>query len=90
MQKEELATFYENLGRITESGSEEQVREYIDHHYSRLPPDIRKEMFFKTMLGALKDEAREAAALRHAQDEGLAAIDVLEKAREEAQKEGLT
>ena len=90
MTQEELAAFKKKLTALVERGTEAEVREYVDHYYSRLPEDVRQELLFHTLLGALKEEAQEEAVLTQVQEEGLAAAEALEKAREEAEKDGLT
>lgn len=87
MTKEELAVFYQKLAALTETGTEADVRAYIDQQLPRLPEDVRNEVIFSSLFSAIEEEAQEEAAIAEIQDQGLAAADSLEKAREEIQKE---
>ena len=89
MKKEELEAFHEKLSELTQAGSEDDLREYIDYYYPRLPENVRQELLFHTLVDAVKQTAREDAAIAQIQEEGLAAAEKLEQAREQIQKEGL-
>lgn len=87
MNKEELSAFCDKLAELTEHGTEEDVRAYIDHYYPRLPEDTRKELLFASFFSAVQEEV----ALREVQEEGLAAAEILESAKKglnKAKKEG--
>lgn len=90
MTTEELDAFYRNLAELTEKGSEEKVRGYITEHYDRLPEKVQNEILGNALLTAIQDEVREEKAVGEMFDEGLAAAEVLEKAKQEIQQEGLT
>lgn len=77
MNKEELSAFCDKLAELTEHGTEEEVHAYIDHYYPRLPEDTRKELLFGAFFSAVQEEA----ALREVQEEGLAAVEILENAK---------
>lgn len=90
MTKEELVAFYEKLSALTDSGTEGDVRAYINQEYPRLPEDVRNELLFNTLLTSVKDEAREEASIADIQQKGLAAAESLENTKVQIEKEGLT
>lgn len=87
MTQEELDAFTAKLAELTEHGTEEEVREYVSYHYPRLPEDMRNDMLFDTMLGAIKDEVREAPVIADLQEKGITAAEVLEQMRESVERE---
>lgn len=87
MTKEELSAFTEKLAEIVEKGTEQELREYVNHYYPRLPEEMRQELLFSTLLTAVKQEV----AVRDVQEKGLAAAKSLEEAKkaiQRAEKEG--
>ena len=90
MTKEELDAFYEKLSELAGRGTEDEVREYVDYYYPRLPENVRQELLFHTLVDAVKQTAAEDVVIAQVQEEGLAAVEKLEKMREHIQKEGLT
>jgi len=83
MSQEELSAFYDKLAEITERGTEEELRIYVDHYYPRLPENARKEILFNSLLSAVRQEAREEAAIREIQEKGLLAMEALEEMKKE-------
>ena len=81
MDQKELDAFYERLASLTQEGSEEKVRAYINEQYPRLPRDTRDEIMFNTLFTALQEEVSEQAAVLTMQEEGLAAAEFLEKVK---------
>ena len=88
MTKEELDAFYRNLAGLTEKGSEEKLRAYINEHYARLPAKVQNEMLGNALLTAIQDEVREEKAIQEMFDEGLAAAKALEAEKAKIQQAG--
>ncbi len=87
MTKEELAAFYDKLTELTEHGTEESVRAYVNDQYPRLPENVRNEILFNTLLTSAQDELQEGRVIDKIQEEGLAAAEALEQVKVEIQQE---
>lgn len=91
MTQEELTAFYAKLAELVEQSTEQEVREYINHYYPRLPDNVREEILFNTFLDAVDEQRKGEVFIEQIQKEGLEAVDALEELKadieEEIQKE---
>lgn len=87
MTKEELEAFKEKLFELVDRGGEEDVREYVNYYYERLPEDVRNEILFNTLFTALKDEVRTQEIVLQIQEEGLAVAEKLQELKDKLERE---
>lgn len=90
MTKEEVDAFFRNLAELSSRGTEEQVRAYINEHYSRLPEKLQNEMLGHALLSAVQGQVREEKAMQQMLEEGLAAAETLEGVKAEIDRKDLT
>jgi len=88
MNAGELGAFYGNLSALAVGGKEIEAREYLRHHLSRLPVELKNEILGLMFFEAIVDEANEIEAVSKIQEEGILAIKALEAVKREIEKEG--
>lgn len=86
MNTEELGAFYGNLSALVAEGKEKEANEYLSHHLSRFPEDLKNEILGKMFFEAIVDEAREIETIADIQEEGVSTIKALEILKKEIEK----
>lgn len=69
----------EQLKQITQTGTEDQVRDFIAEHFNELPPHLQKEYAMELFKEALEQETAERKALVDLKQEAVDVIDRLEQ-----------
>lgn len=90
LNAEELAVIHDTLAELAGAGKEAEVRAYLKEQLPRLPENMQKEIMARSYFDALVEEADTIEKISAIQKEGLAVIDVLEKALMELQKGNTT
>jgi hypothetical protein len=85
LKPEEVEAFYKRVAEITASGTEEDVRTYINDHYPFLPEEDQTRILFSLMRSSIDQSIEEERVIDQIQTEGLAAAEVLENMKTEAE-----
>jgi hypothetical protein len=72
--------------RALQTGEETKVRQFLADHFKELPEDLQDDLIVALVEEALGKHAREDEAMDSVQKQGLAAFNLLDRAKEEIQK----
>jgi len=86
MSPQELQNFYDRLASVSRSGTEHDVRRFIDLNFPRLPVDVQNQILGAVMIDSIRAETQELKTIMAIQEEGTAAIDQGLQLREEVEK----
>ncbi len=87
MNEQELDVVREKIAELTIHGTESELRAYIDAQFPRLPENMQNEIMASLFATALEEELSELDAIDQVQEEGLKAVDDLEKLKKEIEAE---
>ena len=87
--EQELKEFIDKLAAITETGTEAQVRAFVDSQFPRLPEEMKIEIAARVFADSINAEAQELETLEDIQNEELGAVEELEEIKKEAESQPL-
>lgn len=79
MDEKELANVYDRLALLLAAGDEQSAREYIAEQYPKLPEEAKRKIALATFIDAMKNDVAERDAIVDIQEEGMTAVETLEK-----------
>ncbi len=80
----ELDTIFATFRDLAAAGKEREAREYLNAEFFRLPKDMQDKLTAFMIVDSLQSEIADAEFKAEIQEEGLAAAEILEKAKKEA------
>jgi hypothetical protein len=87
MTSDPLAHIYKKLGEHLQAGDEEGAREHLARELKNMPEETRDAIMFELFIDGLQKEVVGREAIAQLQEEGVAAAEILLKAREELENE---
>ena len=86
MTTDEIAAFHDNLADVLAREGEDAAQAYLQQHLQRLPEGVRNEIVARMFFQEIVNEAQEIEESAKVREEGLKAIEVLERLKAELQK----
>ncbi len=86
MKNEELQALHDNVAQLLTEGRQADAKEYLEHHVSLLPEELKNEILGLMFLEAVAEEAEEQQSIESMQKEGLDAMQALKAIQKELEK----
>jgi hypothetical protein len=79
MDAKELADVYDRLALLLAAGDEQSARKYLAEQYPKLPEEAQRQVALATFIDAMKSDVAERETLADIQEDGMTAVEALEK-----------
>ena len=79
MEAKEIADVYDRVALLLAAGDEQGAREYLVEQYPKLPEEAQRQIALATFIDAMKSDVAERDAIADIQEEGMTAVEALEK-----------
>lgn len=83
MATENETKFYDGLAKIVASGTEDEVRAYVQENLMLLPEETRTDLMLNMFTELMDQEVRERDTITKIQEQGIAALEALDRIEKE-------